>query len=404
MWRPAPPSATARAAREAAEADRSARPERYRLDVDAVAAAAARRAGDEDRFAAGWREGLERYLGSAAGDGRLTALGTAQAIRTAIGRLRSGAAMARFAEVEPDRVARPIAPPIFITGGWRTGTTFLFRLLATDPRLRAPLPAELSDPARLAGLEGVQREAHLDTSAAAHDALYDLNPELRAIHDSGGRLPEECALALGTDLRNWAFPSTMRLDGYARWLADEDLTPSCRAYRRALGALDRGDDRRWVLKAPTHLAALPALADAFPGAVVVRLHRDIVETVASGASLFAVFRSSFSDEVDAVEVGRYLVDQTELWYRRAAAFRADPTAATVTIVDLEYRDLVDDPATTIREVYAAADLDPPPDPAAFVADYHAGHPRDAHGTHRYTADDFGLDPGEIRERFAPYTA
>ena len=51
------------------------------------------------------------------------------------------------------------------------------------------------------------------------------------------------------------------------------------------------------------------------------LHRDIVETVASGASLFATFRSTYSDEVDAVDVGRFQANQTELWLRRAIDFR-----------------------------------------------------------------------------------
>jgi len=134
--------------------------------------------------------------------------------------------------------------------------------------------------------------------------------------------------------------------------------------------------------------------------VVVHLHRDIVETVASGASLFAVFRSTFSDEVDAADVGRFQADQTEHWFRRAIAYRTDPASAGATFVDLRYEDLVRDPAAAIAAVYAAADLDPPEDPATFVAAYLDAHPRDAHGTHHYTAADFGLDERELRERFA----
>ena len=110
--------------------------------------------------------------------------------------------------------------------GWRTGTTFLFRLLATDLRLRAPLPAELTAPWRIAGLSPAEREAALDASGAAHDFLHLLNPRLAAVHDSGPRLPEECVLAMGTDFRNWGFSSTVRLESYSRWLAGEDLRPS----------------------------------------------------------------------------------------------------------------------------------------------------------------------------------
>lgn len=205
---------------------------------------------------------------------------------------------------------------------------------------------------------------------------------------------------MGTDLRNWGFTSTTRLDGYADWLAGEDLSGTYRRYRHLLEALDRGDGRRWVLKAPAHTAELAHVVDAFPGAVVVQLHRDIVDTIASGASLFATFRSMYSDEVDAVDVGRFQADQTERWMRRAWAFRTTAAARRARFVDLDYDQLVADPVAAITQVYAAAGLDPPEDPAAFVERYQRNHPRHAHGAHRYRAASFGLDEGELRERFS----
>src|SRR3546814_9234536 len=89
---------------------------------------------------------------------------------------------------------------------------------------------------------------------------------------------------MGTDHHHCGVPTTTLLDSYARWLADEDLSGTYERYRHAIEALDRADARRWVLKAPAHTAELDHLVGAFPGAVVVHLHRDIVYTVASGAS------------------------------------------------------------------------------------------------------------------------
>lgn len=334
-WRQPARTPEAQAAYAAAEADRQARPERFLLDAGHIAAVAAGD-GTTEHFAEGWRVGLEHYVSSARDDGRLNALGTAMAASTAVSRLRAGATMAQHLAEHPDVVARPILPPIVIIGGWRTGTTFLFRLLATDPRLRGPLPSELADPTRAAQLAGDDRERFIDASSRAHDMLHFLSPQMQAIHDSGPRLPEECVLAMGSDFRNWGFTSTVRLDGYAAWLAGQDLGGSYARYRRVLQVLDQGDGRRWVVKAPAHTAELPHVASAFPGAIVVQLHRDIVETVASGSSLFAVFRSMYSDQVDGADVGRYQTDTTELWLRRAKAFRDDPASRAVTFVDLDF--------------------------------------------------------------------
>lgn len=399
LWRPAPRSRTAESILAAVEADRSARPERFRLDPDHLASVALKNTDDLDLLPAGWRDGLEQYVASASEDGRLNALGIRNVCSTAIGRLRAGVAMARHRRSSRDAATPMIGSPVVITGGWRTGTTFLFRLLATDPRLRAPLPAELVDPVGVARLGYNERAQFLESAAATHDLLHQLNPELRSIHDSGAHLAEECVLGMGTDLRNWGFSSTVRLDSYTSWLAGQDLAGTYQRYRHVIETLAGGDDRRWVLKAPAHLAELRHLVDAFPGAVVVQLHRDIVETVASGASLFATFRSTYSDEVDPADVGRFLADQTELWFRRARAYRSSP-AATATLLDVDYRRLVRDPVGVLVDVCEAAGLEAPPDTGAFVDAYKTAQPHHGHGTHSYPAAAFGLDEHELRERFA----
>src|SRR3546814_20637300 len=132
---------------------------------------------------------------------------------------------------------------------------------------------------------------------------------------------------MGTYLHHWGFPSTTRLDASARWLADEDLSGTYERYRHAIEALDRADGRRWGLKAPAHTAALDHLVGAFPGAVVVHLHRDIVATVASGPSLFPTFRSMSSDAVDAADVRPFQPHPTELSFRRTVQVRATPRLA-----------------------------------------------------------------------------
>ncbi|WP_141585561.1 sulfotransferase [Actinomadura sp. WMMA1423] len=396
-----PPRRTPRAdeVHAAAEADRAARPDAYALDPGPVIAAALR---GNDPAGLGdpavWREALERYLASARDDGRLNAVGARMVRGTAVAGLRARLAMNRL-----PRADRPLdRPPIVITGGWRTGTTFLYRLLATDPRLRAPLPAELALPWKFAGASPERREELVQAGSAANDLLNLLNPALATVHDHGPRLPEECVVAMNPGFRNWGFSATVRLEGYSRWLAGQDLTGTYLDYRHALSTLDAADGRRWLLKAPAHLAELPALAAAFPGATVIVLHRDIVRTVASGASLFCVFRSTYSDHVDAADVGRFLTDQTELWLRRAHAFRRGPHAGSVGLLDIAYDDLVQDAPAVLQRIYAAAGL-APGDPAALTDRYHAAHPRSAKGAHRYTPDDFGLDEAALRARLTPWT-
>lgn len=133
---------------------------------------------------------------------------------------------------------------------------------------------------------------------------------------------------------------------------------------------------------------------------VVHTHRDIVSTIASGASLFAVYRSSYNDRVDPIEVGHQQLAQTELWSRRAKQTRAAATQDRATFIDIDYDVLVNATSTCFESVYAAVGLQPPDDLVTFIAQYHNTHPAPATGERRYTPEHFGLDPQLVRERFA----
>lgn len=404
-WRPPERSAEARAVHAAAEAERAAHPERDRLDPEALAERALGEATDDEIGGDDWREGLDVFVASARDDARLNALGLRMAAATAIGRLRARVATRRWLAEHPECAGRRARAPVFIVGGWRTGTTFLQRMLAAAPPLRALLPHELGAPWKAAGASDEERARLLHGAQAAHDRLHLLNGRLQRVHDSGATLPEECVLALGTTLRNWGFLSTMRLEGYARWLAGQDLSGEYAAYADVLAMLDEDDGRRFLLKAPAHTAELPRLLGAFPDAVVVHLHRDVTETVASGASLFAVFRSTYSDDVDPIDVGAFQTWQTQLWLDRAMAFR-DACAADGRgrFVDVLYTDLVRDPIATARRIFAASDLAWTDDVEAALRGYTAANARHRHGPHRYAPADFGLDRDDLRGRFAAYRA
>ena len=208
------------------------------------------------------RLGPARTVGS-------TPLGVGMVPSTAVGRLRAGAAMARFREADApaqraagaraaDRDHRGLAHrhdlPLPAAG---------HRPQAAGPAAgRADQPVPGGDRRPTTSARPSSTPSARSPGVAATRSTRRCRPSTTRAHGC----PRSAALAMGTDLRNWAFTSTTRLDTYA------DVARRRRTwarayvgYRQVLEALDRGDGRRWVLKAPPHTRRAAAPRRGLPG-------------------------------------------------------------------------------------------------------------------------------------------
>ncbi len=88
--------------------------------------------------------------------------------------------------------------------------------------------------------------------------------------------------------------------------------------------------------------------------------------------------------------------------RRIDAFRADHPEHP--IVDVQYTDLVGDPVATVAAIYRGCGDELDDAGAAAIGAYVGAHPKGQFGAHRYDVTEYGLDPGELADRFAGYVA
>src|SRR5438046_5380544 len=101
------------------------------------------------------------------------------------------------------------------------------------------------------------------------------------------------------------FDAMYYVPSYRAWFFRHDLVPAYEDHRRFLQQLQfRRSARRWVLKAPTHMFALPTLLSVYPDALFVQTHRAPLDAMASVSSLITILRRVFSDAVDTLVVCR----------------------------------------------------------------------------------------------------
>ena len=94
----------------------------------------------------------------------------------------------------------PAVKPGFVTGMPRTGTAFLYRLLALDPSACAPLLFELFDPVqRCRDYPKKDKKVRVTYLQKASDFLGMTVP-FRAIHEFCPVLHEECLVSMGSDI------------------------------------------------------------------------------------------------------------------------------------------------------------------------------------------------------------
>ena len=334
----------------------------------------------------------------------------ASADLTDLGRLAVRAQLLRrivTAEELADTVARRpqledvvIARPMVIVGLPRTGTTLLHSLLACDRAAFAPRFWQLQRPAAAASSRAFGRGVRYVRAALTVSAARAMLPRLRAVHSLAPRQPEECVLLFrDVGIYAVAFPAF----GYLRWLQGEGAgAVDYRGYRRHLQVLlSSQSGRRPVLKSPFHLGHLDDLLAALPDALVVHTWREPTSALASWCSFAATIGRGTVASLDLRTLGQSWLD---FWARageRAMAVRGGADGRH--FHDVMYADLVADPLREVGRLYVAADLELTPATRQRMErwlDRH--HRRRRRPEHRYSLEQFDLDPATVDARFRAY--
>ena len=122
--------------------------------------------------------------------------------------------------------------------------------------------------------------------------------------------------------------------------------------------------------------------------------------MASVCSLIAVVRSFGTDDIDRTALGPR---QTELWAEAAdRGLAAREQLGDDAFVDVWMDDLVRDPLATMGQLYDALGWSLTAHAERGMRAWLAGNPQHGRGGHDPTPEEFGLDAGAVRERFASY--
>jgi hypothetical protein len=178
-----------------------------------------------------------------------------------------------------------------------------------------------------------------------------------------------------------------------------------RCHKRFLQYLQSGGIRsdRWLLKSPVHLMRLPEIFEVYPDARVIMTHRHPGKVVPSVTSLISSLRSLYSDEEDLVRSGKEQARNWSSYFNRFLESRKKLNKEDQ-IIDLQFEDFVKDQMGTVENIYKEFGWELTDATKDKMNNFLTEHPRDKHGLHNYSLEDFGLDDAEINDLFAEYNA
>lgn len=245
------------------------------------------------------------------------------------------------------------APPLFILGHWRSGTTWLQELLALDRRFATPRASECRFPHSFLTFD--RATALLINAVTANTRGVD-----RVRFASDAPAEDELALLQLTLLSpSLGTPFPACRPHYERYLTFEGVEPSeVERWQRALDwfcrKLTLRHGRPLLLKSPQHTARLPQLLELFPGARFVHIDRHPEKIMSSMQHLVRVVWKSDSlmwSHPSIQEPEEVLIPLLQCMYRSYFEHRRDAAVA-----EIAYTDLARDPVATLRRVYEVLEL------------------------------------------------
>lgn len=372
------------------------------LDPDRLIAEAVKKAGLNDFGPEPFAEPFRRLALSYDSDPELGPIGRAAVRSSMLGLLTNRLEITEAARQEPSLHTAPVPRPVFVLGMARSGTTWMYNLLAQDPGARPLQTWEAVRPLPSPRPETYETDPRIAVVDRGLKGLDKLVPAMRAIHPIKARGPEECLPLLWTALMTPFYRG--RIEPYREWLAEQpksDFDRSYDFYKLQLQILQRYVHRdHWMLKSPAHLYSVDSLFHAFPDAVVVQTHRDPTAVLPSWCSMTATMDQIFYPHVDPKEVGeRTMRILKGCLDRNRQARRSLPPGR---IIDVGYSDLIADPRGTVERIYRESHIPYTDAVDQAVRDLVSRDQKSDRPKHRYSPEDFGMTRAQIEQELSDY--
>jgi hypothetical protein len=218
------------------------------------------------------------------------------------------------------------------------------------------------------------------------------------MHELRADLPVECITICAPSFAgsHWS----MVLDDPGGW--GPDPVADFAFHRAVLQSVQSGGPpRQWLLKTPAYLFIMDDLLRAYPDASIVFTHRDPAKTMPSTASATAMIRWLRSDRVDVAQLSE-LVALLFTAGLNTVAERSAAGTLPASSGHVRFADLMADPVAAIEGAYAGIGRELTAAHRASVVRYLEQNPRAKHGSHDYTATDWGYDAETLRADLASY--
>ena len=292
------------------------------------------------------------------------------------------------------------AEPVFVIGLPRSGTSLLFNLLSQDKAHRSPQYWEIMHLLPIPKNEKRIQKRKLHTNIELKLAKTII-PKLKAIHTITAETPEECQQIATMNVKSFVYMCMAHVPEYIDYLKSTSFESVFKLHKKFYQSLElNGRPKRWLLKDPSHIGHLPEILNEYPNAKFIHIHRDPTESVASFCSLTKNVRQAFSKTIDTNTIGQTVVD---FWNHNLCKGMEDRKALLKDqIVDIQYADFIKNPIDHIKNAYVQLNFDMDLETENRMQKYLQDDNEALKTEHKYSLDEFGLEPKDIKGQFKDY--
>jgi hypothetical protein len=298
--------------------------------------------------------------------------------------------------------------PVILTGGPRTGSTKLHKLLAASGDFKF---LRFWQGYSLSLRTGSRDECPADRIRDATEFInwyYTQAPQAKLTHEWSTFQPEEeilifehCDALYAPFVGTYAFAPS-----FLAWWVTQDPMRQLLFVKDGLKYLQwqfhEGDSRPWVLKCPIYQGQEDFLAQVYPDATFIVTHRHPCSTVASTASMAHLVQGSHSESIEKQVSGAAFLDTLFVASRRHLDLRSQ--RPEINPLDVRYADLTGRAGHVAEQVYAHVGMSLSETARAAMRQWDTDNAVHRLGVHQYSLEDMALTREMVEAKYGDYIA